>query len=118
MQKLRSIHLYLGCIFAPGLLFFAISGIWQTYALAPSYQRWKVLAWLSTIHTSHPLKTGTLSSSVLRGFVLVMAASFVVTTILGIVMALTYGRSRRAAYCCLAIGVVFPVAVILAAAFK
>jgi hypothetical protein len=33
MQKLRSVHLYLGCLFAPMLLFFAISGIWQTYIL-------------------------------------------------------------------------------------
>jgi hypothetical protein len=118
MKTLRSIHLYLGCIFAPMLLFFAISGIWQTYAPAPAYRHSKVLAWLSTIHTSQPLKAGTLSSSVLRGFVLVMAASFIVTTILGVVMALTFGRSRRAAYCCLAFGALFPVVVILVTAFK
>src|SRR5881394_3314209 len=62
MQKLRSIHLYLGCLFAPMLLFFAISGILQTCALAPAYQQSKALAWLSTIHTSHGLKVGTLSS--------------------------------------------------------
>ena len=77
------------------LLFFAISGIWQTYAPAPGYQHWKALAWLSTIHTSHALKAGTLSSSVLRGFVLVMAASFIVTTILGVVMALQFSGSRQ-----------------------
>jgi hypothetical protein len=100
------------------LLFFAISGIWQTYAPAPGYQQSKVLAWLSTIHTSHDLKAGTLSSSVLRGFVLVMAVSFVVTTILGVMMALQFGRSRRAAYCCLAFGALFPVVVILVTAFK
>jgi hypothetical protein len=120
MQKLRSIHLYLGCIFAPMLLFFAISGIWQTYA--PAYPHSKALAWLSTIHTSRVLKTaggtGTLSSSVLQGFVLVMATSFIVTTILGIVMALNFGRSRRAAFCCLALGVLFPAVVILITAFR
>ena len=113
MQKLRSIHLYLGCLFAPMLLFFAISGIWQTYALAPDYQHAKALAWLSTIHTSHPLKAGTLSSLALRGFVLVMAVSFIVTTILGIVMAVRFGKSRRAAFCCLAAGVLFPLAIVL-----
>src|ERR1019366_8466796 len=115
MQKLRSIHLYLGCIFAPMLLFFAISGIWQTYP--PAYPHSKTLARLSTVHTSRALKTatgpGTLSSSVLRGCGLVMAASFIVTTILGIVMAMNFARSRRAAFCCLALGVLFPAVVLL-----
>jgi hypothetical protein len=113
MQKVRSLHLYLGCLFAPMLLFFAISGIWQTAALAPAYQESKSLAWLSTIHTSHPLKAGTLSSSILRVFVIVMAASFVITTILGIMIALKFGKSRRAALYCLAAGVGFPLAVVL-----
>lgn len=27
MQKLRNLHLYLGCVFAPLLLFFAASGL-------------------------------------------------------------------------------------------
>jgi hypothetical protein len=118
MQKLRSIHLYLGCLFAPMLLFFAISGIWQTYALAPAYQQSKVLAWLSTIHTSHPLKVGTLSNPILRVFVLVMALSFILTTILGIVMALKFGKSRRAAAYCLAAGVVFPFAVVVISVWR
>ncbi len=112
MQKLRSLHLYLGCLFAPMLLFFAISGIWQTYALAPDYQQRRTLAWLSTIHTSHGLKVGTLSSPVLRIFVVVMALSFVLTTVLGIMMALKFGKSRRAAVYCLVAGSVFPLLVV------
>ena len=112
MQKLRSLHLYLGCIFAPMLLFFAVSGIWQTYAPA-AYEKSGPLAWLSTIHTSRALKVGTLSGPVLRWFVLLMALSFVLTTILGMVMALRFGKSRRAALYCLAAGVVVPLAVIL-----
>lgn len=118
MQKLRSIHLYLGCLFAPMLLFFSVSGIWQTYAPAPAYQKSKVLAWLSTAHTAHALKTGTLSSSLLRCLVIVMAVSFIVTTLLGIVMAVKFGKSRRAAMCCLTAGVVFPLAVMLITVFR
>jgi len=95
------------------LLFFTISGIWQTYAPAPAYQDSKVLAWLSTIHTAHPLKAGTLSSSVLRGFVLVMAMSFMVTTILAIIMAVKFGKNRQAGHYCLAAGVMLPLAVVL-----
>jgi hypothetical protein len=108
MQKLRSIHLYLGCIFAPMLLFFTISGIWQTLGLRSS-----ALNQISTIHTEARLKNGSeLSSPALRIFVIIMAASFVVSTLLGVVMAFKHGRSRRAVYCCLAFGVLFPLAVI------
>ena len=111
MQKLRSIHLYTGCVFAPLLLFFAVSGICQTLGL---HNRSHFLAQLSTIHTSHGLKAGgSLSSAFLRWFVLVMAVSFIATTILGIVMALKFGKSRRAASYCLAAGVVIPVAIIV-----
>jgi hypothetical protein len=109
MQKLRSIHLYLGCIFAPLLLFFAMSGIWQTLGL-----RSHLLERLSTIHTSHALKSNDgLSGFGLRIFVIVMALSFITTTILGIMMAFKYGRSRRAAWYSLAFGVLFPVVLIL-----
>jgi hypothetical protein len=117
MKQLRSIHLYLGCIFAPMLLFFAISGIWQTLGLAGS----GLLKTLSTIHMMHRLKSDHgdlfLSSPIMMGFVLVMALSFIITTILGIVMAVKFGRSRKAAYCCLAFGVLFPLILVLIRAF-
>lgn len=109
MQKLRSIHLYLGCIFAPLLLFFAISGIWQALGI-----RTPLLRLISTIHTLHDLKSGAgLSSLPLKVFALIMTVSFIVMTILGIIMAVKYGRSRRAVYYCLAFGVAFPLAFIL-----
>jgi hypothetical protein len=110
MQKLRSIHLYLGCLFAPMLLFFALSGIWQMYGFRAHS---RTLALLSTIHTSQNLKIGGLSSPILRDFVVVMAASFILSTILGVVMALRFGRSRKVAYCCLALGVLLPLIAVL-----
>lgn len=109
MQKIRSLHLYLGCIFAPMLLFFALSGIWQTIGLQSH-----TLARLSTIHTSHGLKSGDgFGSYALRVFVLLMAVSFIVTTLLGVVMAIRFGRNRRAAYLCLAAGVALPIGLIV-----
>ena len=109
MQKLRSLHLYLGCIFAPLLLFFAVSGIWQMLGMqAPLLKR------LSSIHTAHGGKNGDgLSSSGMKFFVLLMALAFIITTILGIVLAVKYDRSRRAAWICLALGVVIPMALII-----
>ncbi len=64
MKNLRSLHLYLGCIFAPLLLFFAASGIWQTLGI-----RLPLLQRLSTIHTSHVLKVG---GSLTNGFLILL----------------------------------------------
>ena len=123
MKNLRSLHLYLGCIFAPLLLFFAVSGIWQTLGIrSPLLQR------LSTIHTSHALKMkvtthglnagGNLSNGFLTIFVIVMSASFILSTVLGVVLAIKYGRNRGAVWGCLAFGVAFPLALVLISAFK
>lgn len=110
MQKLRSVHLYLGCVFAPMLLFFAVSGVWQMFGLSSS----GLLQTLSTMHTQRPLKSGdALVSPLLFTFVLLMAVSFIVTTILGVVMALKFGRSRRAAIYCLAVGMLVPLSLAL-----
>ena len=117
MQKLRNVHLYLGCVFAPMLLFFAVSGVWQSfnlqsYNLAGSH----ALALASTIHTGRGLKGGdpsTLSSPLLHWFVIAMAVGFILTTILGVVMALRYGKSRRAAVICLLAGFLLPLSMVL-----
>jgi hypothetical protein len=109
MKNLRSVHLYLGCIFAPMLLFFAISGIWQTLGIHSD-----LLQRLSTIHTSHRLKIGgNLTSISMLIFVLVMASSFILSTVLGVMMAFKYGRNRRATLFCLATGVALPMVLIL-----
>ena len=95
------------------LLFFAISGIWQTYDPNFAYHSEK-LGELSTIHMGNRMKPGiSLSSPVLRDFILLMAAGFVITTILGVIMAVTQGGHRKTAYYCLAFGVLFPLAVIV-----
>lgn len=115
MKNLRSLHLYLGCIFAPMLLFFAVSGLWQTSGL-----HWSkgggtagVLTYLSTIHTGRGLKgeLKTLSSPLMEWFVVLMALSLIFTIILGIVMAFKFGRGRTAILCLLA-GFLVPVALV------
>jgi hypothetical protein len=112
MKSLRSLHLYLGCIFAPMMLFFTISGLWQTY-YPPFSTPSRTLTILSTIHTRMMLKNGMgLANPILRYFVLVMAVSFIFSTILGIIMAIKHG-SRKAAGACLAFGVLCPLAIIL-----
>jgi hypothetical protein len=117
MKKLRSLHLYFGCIFAPMLLFFAISGIWQTYDRNFAYHS-KILGDLATIHTGVEMKSGfNLSSPFLRGFILLMALGFIFTTVLGVIMAVTQGGHRRTAFYCIAFGILFPLAIMLVSQF-
>jgi len=108
MQKLRSLHLYLGCLFAPLLLFFALSGIWQTLGWnTPLLQK------LSSLHTEHPRKDHSeLGSYPMRMLVVLMAVSFIITTVPGIVMAVRFGRSN-AAWISLVLGVVIPLCLVL-----
>ncbi len=113
MTRLRSWHLYLGCIFAPMLLFFTISGIWQTLGLTNN----RFLRSLSSIHMHHGLKgtSARLDSYLIALFTLVMACEFIFSTILGVIMALKYGKNRRAAVWCLTFGVAIPLVLILIA---
>ncbi len=113
MKKLRALHLYLGCIFAPMLIFFSVSGIWQTLRL-----RSPTLTWLSTVHTESALKNGSqLGSLGLRIFVITMAACFVASTVLGVVMALKHG-GRKAARGCLYFGTLLPLAMIVTSTLR
>jgi hypothetical protein len=109
MQKLRSVHLYLGCIFAPMLLFFAVSGIWQTLGIRTPF-----LQWLSALHAAARYKNGHAPSGpAFRLLVILMAVSFVVSIILGVIMAFKFTKSRKAAFYCVALGVVIPAVLVL-----
>jgi len=109
MQKIRAFHLYLGCIFAPMLLFFGVSGIWQTLGIRSS-----TLEWLSALHTSARFKNGhEPSSPIFKLLVIIMSLSFVISVILGVLMALQFNKSRRAVIICLALGVFLPAILVL-----
>lgn len=109
MKQLRTIHLYLGCVFAPLLLFFAISGIWQTLGIQS-----ELLQKISSVHTQARWKDGSeLGSLPLKIVVVLMALSFVLTTLLGVAMAFKFGRSRKATLVCLALGLLIPAVLVL-----
>ena len=114
MKKLRAVHLYLGCLFAPMLIFFALSGLWQTMPTQLTKGS-RIFAMLSSIHTSHGMKAGTTLTSVyMRWFVVAMAVSFIFTIVLGIIMAFKFGHKRAAVYCLLG-GVAVPLVLVLLA---
>ena len=122
MNFLRRIHLYLGCFFAPMLLFFSVSGIWQVYGF-----QWadgpNILTYLSTIHMGHqlffkdPAKAYTFTSPYLELFVVLMAVSLVISIILGVIMAFKFGRGTIA-LTSLAAGALIPLILIIVFAHK
>jgi len=73
MKFLRTLHLYLGCLFAPMLIFFSVSGSWQLFNWHESkrdhtYTAPRVLTVLSDVHKdAHipPTPDGSLLRSVI-----------------------------------------------------
>ena len=116
MSRIRQFHLYLGCIFAPVLIFFAVSGAWQTFRWDHtkkdgSYQAPQILKSLSVIHKdqAYPFVEGKLKPSIpFRYFVLVMSLGLVATTLLGIFMAFKFARARWIVWVCLILGFILP----------
>lgn len=114
MKTLRQLHLYLGCVFAPVLIFFAISGAWQMFDLHQgrkdgSYVPPKILVTLSDVHQHQQLERRSPGGAVpLRYFVLIAVLGLVLTTILGIVMAFRFSRSKGVVLLCLLVGIFLP----------
>lgn len=118
MIWLRRIHLYLGCLFAPALIFFAVTGAWQLYrfndeAKDGSYVPPKPVTVLSAVHTnSHLPGKAELAYTPLRTFMAAAALGLVVTTLLGVVMAFRVSRSAFTPVLCLVAGIAIPVALL------
>ncbi len=119
MRRLRLIHLYLGCLFAPALIFFAVSGSWQIYRLQDSakdgsYTAPKPLHVLSAIHTKQHLPDGKASyRTPLHAFALLSAVGLVVTTLLGVIMAFRFSAGVVAPLSCVLGGIALPALLLL-----
>src|SRR3982751_5415857 len=98
MRTLRAIHLYLGCLFAPLLIFLAVTGAWQLFdwhesTKDRSYVAPPALAVLSDIHKhAHLPPTPGRQPTPLRYFMAVAAAGLVTSSVLGVVMAFRFSR--------------------------
>lgn len=121
MRLLRSLHLILGCFFAPLLLFYAVSGFWQVFGWQWAKSRDDAsLALASTIHTGRGLKgeaISSLSSEPLRWFAAAMAVCLVVMIVTGLILALRSAKSKTAAWA-IASGLVIPLAFVLFAFYR
>ena len=118
MLFLRRLHLYLGCLFAPALVFFAVTGAWQLYrfhdsAKDHSYVAPQPLQLLSAVHMNSHLPGKRASEyTPMRTFSLLAAAGLVLTTILGVVMAFRFSTNLFAPIFCLAGGLLIPLLIL------
>lgn len=118
MKILRTLHLYLGCLFAPILIFFAVTGSWQLFNWHQStkdktYIAPPALAALSFIHKdAHIPGTPSRQPTPLRYFMLAAAVGLVATSGIGIVMAYRFSQRPMVATVCLLAGVALPAALL------
>jgi hypothetical protein len=118
MQKLRRIHLYLGCVFAPTLVFFAVTGAWQLFTLHErqknsSYVPPRIVHSLSEIHVHQRTGDAAGQSKPLKFFFLTAAAGLVATTVLGVVMAFRLLKNPWVVIACLGLGIALPTAMLV-----
>ena len=118
MKTLRQLHLYLGCIFAPLILYFSLSGAWQMFRLndipkdAPPSPARALFHALSNPHTHSTLpglNPKTESSSAFNWIAAAMALGMVVTTCIGLMLAFRYSRSTRILAACVCAGLAVPI---------
>ncbi|MBE0543940.1 MAG: hypothetical protein IH623_21565 [Verrucomicrobia bacterium] len=113
---IRKMHLYLGCAFAPLLILFSVTGAWQTLMLHraakdESYRPPALIQHLSSVHL-HQQWGKTASPGItrlVRGLVVMMAFSLVLTAGLGILMAFKFCKQKWPVWACLLGGVAVPI---------
>ena len=133
IRRLRRLHLYVGMVFAPAIIFFAFSGMIQTIGLqdGPAPPAWiKVMA---NIHkkqvafrpqrptpagpamprSARPPEAAAPASTIpFKAFVLLLSLGLIASAVLGIVIALTNRATRRMSWIMLAVGLVLPIALL------
>ena len=115
IKVMRNIHLYLGVFFAPLLMFFLISGSFQTFNLheaskSGDYKPPAIIKSLSQVHKDQRWVDGKMVSKPSLPFqylVVLMATGLLATTILGIIMAFKYTRVWIV-WGCLLMGIAIP----------
>ncbi len=115
MQRIRQLHLWLGVFFSPLIIFFAFSGMLQTFRWNDSGKNGSYTAptWivkLAAIHKNQRLARGPGGPSPmpLKILVAIMSVGLVITSILGIYMAFKYERRHWAVWGMIIGGIVLP----------
>ena len=118
-NALRKCHLFLGCFFAPMLLFFICTGWYQT--MNPDRRKGPaeaeaVLDRLRSVHADSLLpnpQAESYSTKPFRYLVAVMSAALILTLILGVALAFRFHRAKWQVWLSLVLGLALPVALLL-----
>ncbi|MBL9170387.1 MAG: hypothetical protein JNN07_21810 [Verrucomicrobiales bacterium] len=115
IRKLRQLHLFLGCFFAPLLLFFVATGWYQTLQMdrrKEPAEAESLISRLVAVHTDqiYPAAYANSWSPVLfRWLVIVMSLALIATVILGVILAIKALKQRWMVWISLTLGVLLPV---------
>ena len=115
MKLLRRLHLFLGCFFAPLLLFYVATGWYQTVTLRRNKVPGEAEDWLGRLRSVHvdqiyPADSANAYSPLLfRVVVVAMAVALIATVVLGIVLAFRSIRRRWLVCLSLGLGIALPV---------
>jgi hypothetical protein len=115
LKTLRRIHLFLGCFFAPMLLFYLATGWYQTINVDRKKNQGEAETWVSRLTSVHkdqiyPVESANRYSPALyRLLVIAMCTALITTITLGIVLALKTIRQRWLVWLSLGLGIFLPV---------
>jgi hypothetical protein len=115
MKLIRRIHLFLGCFFAPLLLFYVSTGWYQSVTLRRNKGVGEADDWpgrLRSVHVDqiYPTESANAYSPWLfRALVVKMAIALIVTIVLGVILAFRSIRQRWMVWLSLGLGLLVPV---------
>ncbi len=121
MKLLRRLHLYLGVFFAPVLLFFVLSGWYQTQVpdrLKSAGDAETFLQKMRVVHTDqiYPGDVERTHPSSPRGFqalVYAMSSAMVLSTLIGVWLAFRSLRQTAPVWIALVLGIAVPIALLV-----
>jgi hypothetical protein len=115
MKLLRKIHLFLGCFFAPILVFFICTGWYQTVTHDRKKGLGEAETWvekLTTVHVDqiYPSPAAeTYSTTAFKYFIVVMSLALLATILLGIILAFRFSRRKWPVFLSLVLGFGVPI---------
>lgn len=117
MRFLRRLHLYLGCFFAPLLLFYIGTGWYQTVSVNRNKSLGEKGDWISNLTSVHvdqvyPVDNPDVvaySPILFQTLVIVMSISLIATVALGIFLAFRTSRKHWPVWMSLALGIALPI---------
>lgn len=118
MNKLRRLHLYLGCFFAPLLLFFIATGWYQT--VNPDRRKGvgdsdTFISHMTRVHVEQYYPTESAQGYSTKGFtwlVVAMSVALIITTALGIILAFRFSKQKWPVWLSLILGLLVPALVL------